>query len=325
MLMLARQTHFWPFLIIYFVYGLAFTPTFGLTNTLALAVVPNARRDFGGIRMWGTAGWVAIAWVFSLFWLRGGATPEARLPHAIYVSAIASLVLAAYSLTLPSSAKVTARPDTLMYWKALKLMTRPGFALLNVLTFLAAMTHQVYYYGMSPFLSQAGFANHLIMPAMSIGQLSEVFMLGALGVCLARISIKQALIIGLAAQAVRYFLFAAGTSPIVIMSGVSLHGLCYAFYFTSAYIYVDQHSTQETRAAAQQILTIVISGFGTFAAYVAGGYLGQALSMPDTGTIAFKLFWLIPAVGSAMLVVALALFFKEEAPVKVSEPVSVEA
>jgi len=314
MVALVHQDTFWPFLAIYFLYGLAFTPTFGLTNAIALHHVRDARRDFGGIRMWGTAGWVAVAWIFSFLWLGTGGSSTHRLPHALYASALCSLFLAAYSLTLPRSAAApAAHPTSLMYWKSLKMLARPGLAILCVLTFAASMTHQIYYYGMSPYLSQAGFPNQYIMPAMSIGQVSEVALLGMLGLCLTRITIKQALIIGLAAQALRYILFAyGGNSMPLILTGIALHGICYAFYFTCAYIYIDTHSTIDTRAGLQQLFTIMIAGFGTFAAYVAGGYLGQYFTRPATAAIDFRMFWLAPAILSLAVAAILAACFHEE-------------
>ena len=311
MIALAQQTRFGAFLTLYFIHGLLFIPTFGLTNTIALHNVNDPRRDFGGIRMWGTAGWVVVGWLFGYLWIRGGATPAARLPHALYVSALASCVLAAYSLALPRSHVRAGDSSTLMYWKALKVFARPSLILLCALTFVNSMVHQFYYFGMSPFLNQAGFQSQYIMPAMSIGQFSEVIVLGLLGYCLARLTIKQAMIIGALAQAVRCVAFAAGSTSLII-TGIALHGICYAFFFTSGYLYVDQHSTPETRAGAQQLFTIVISGFGIMAGSLSSGLTGQFLTTPGTSNINFAHFWLVPAAIGLAVAIAMALLFREE-------------
>lgn len=316
MLVLSTQTGFRGFQVTYFVYGFVFTPTFGLTNTVALHHMPDARRDFGGIRMWGTAGWCVVAWVFGFLWLRGGPGVAGRLPHALYVSALSSCVLAAYSLSLPRSKVAMGQPTSVMYWKALRVFARPSLALLCGFTLLASMLHQVYYYGMSPFLSRAGFQDYHIMPAMSIGQVSEVIVLGVLGLCLTRLSMKRAMILGLLAQALRYTLFAHGHPAVLILAGISLHGMCYAFFFTTAYLYVDQHSTPQTRAGAQQIFTIMIVGFGTLAGQLASGYTAQFLSAGGTGAIDFPMFWLAPAVACVLLAAAMGVFFKEQQPAK---------
>lgn len=311
MVLLAQQSRFAPFLILYLVYGLLFTPTFGLTNAIALHHVEDAKRDFGGIRMWGTAGWVVVAWVFGYLWLRGGLTATDRLPHALYVSALASCILASYSLTLPRSHVQATDRSTLMYWKSLKVFARPGLLLLCVLTFINSMVHQFYYFGMSPFLSQVGFQNKHIMPAMSLGQASEVIVLGMLGLCLSRISIKQAMIIGALAQAVRYLAFAAGT-PTLILLGIGLHGICYAFFFTAGYLYIDQHSTAETRAGTQQLYTIMISGLGVMFGSLASGRTGQLFAVPGASLINYGHFWLVPAAIGFAVAAAVALFFREE-------------
>ena len=313
MLLLSKQTEYRAFLGLYFVYGLVFTPTFGLTNTVALHHVTDAKRDFGGIRMWGTAGWVAVAWLFGYLWLKGG--DAGRLPHALYVSALASCVFGLYALTLPPSNVREERPASVMYWKALKVFARPSLMLLCALTFVSSMLHQVYYYGMSPFLNSIGFENRHIMPAMSIGQISEVLVMAMLGVCLARISMKRAMIIALLAQAFRYSLFAHGSPALLILFGISMHGICYTFFFTTAYLYVDQHSTPQTRAGAQQLFTIIIAGFGTLGGHLSAGYLAQLLTTQGTANVRFAMFWLIPSAAAVIVAGIMALLFREEQPV----------
>ena len=319
MLLLSQQTRFFPFLILYFVYGLLFSPSYGLTNAIALHHVADAKRDFGGIRMWGTVGWVVVAWLFGYFWLRGDDASGSRLPHALYVSALASVVLALYSLTLPRSYVRATDRSTIMYWKALKVFAQPGLALLCVLTVFNSMVHQFYYFGMAPFLSQAGFENSHIMPAMSFGQASEVIVLGVLGLCLARLRIKHAMIIGALAQALRYVLFALGSTTPLIIAGICLHGVCYAFFFTAGYIYIDQHSSPETRAGAQQLFTIMISGLGVLSGSLASGYVGQWCLRESTGLIDYHQFWLVPAGMGLVVAVILALFFREARPVPTAD------
>lgn len=311
MIALAQQTRFGSFLALYFVHGLLLTPTFGLTNTIVLHNVTDPKRDFGGVRMWGTAGWVVVGWVFGYLWIRGGASPTERLPHALYVSAMASCVLAAYTLTLPRSHVRATDRSTFMYWKAIKVFARPGLILLCALTLINSMVHQFYYFGMSPFLNQVGFQSQYIMPAMSLGQFSEVIALGLLGYCLARLTIKQAMIIGALAQAVRCVAFACGSTGL-ILAGIALHGVCYAFFFTSGYIYIDQNSTPETRAGAQQLFTIVISGLGIMAGSLSSGLTGQIFTTPETSHINFAHYWLVPAAIGLAVAVAMALLFREE-------------
>lgn len=311
MVSLARQTQFVPVLVNYCIHGLLFTPTFGLTNAIALHQVPDAKRDFGGIRMWGTAGWVVVAWLFGYLWLRGG-LGDSRLPHALYVSSLTSCVLAAYTLTLPRSHVQVTDRSTLMYWNALKVFMQPGLMLLCILTFINSMVHQFYYFGMAPFLNQLGYRSSYIMPAMSIGQFSEVFVLGMLGACLARLGIKRAMIIGAVAQGLRYIAFSIGEPTGLILAAIATHGICYAFFFTAGYLYIDQHSTPETRAGAQQIFTIMISGLGVLGGSLASGFVGQLFTDPATNHIHYGFFWLVPSFIGLIVAAILAMHFKEQ-------------
>ncbi len=294
----------------YFLYGVCFTPTFGLTNAVTMHHTPDPRRDFGGIRMWGTAAWVVVAWTFGYFWIRGGAVPGARLPHALPLSALLSLGLAAYAMTLAPTHGNGNGPRT-AYREVLRIFTRPSMLLLCALAFFNSACHQFYYFGMSPYLHQMGFADRHIMPAMGLAQASEMIVLGLLGWCLTRITIKQAMAIGVLAQGIRLVMFAVAGPTLLILGGISLHGFCYAFFFTAAYLYAEQHSARETRAGVQQVLTIAISGAGTLAGSLSAGYVAQYFAR-DASHIAWGYFWTVPAVLAFLITAWLILAFKEE-------------
>lgn len=298
------------FLCVYFVYGLCFTPTFGLTNTVALHYAADARRDFGGIRAWGTVGWVLVAWFFGYGWLAYG-DDGSRLPHAFLLSAGVSLILAAYMFTFPPSKLHPDERRSMRYREVLRLFRRPDMLLLFIVAFFNSACHQVYYFGMGPYMSQLGYSNHYIMPAMSLGQMTEVLLLSLLGWCLTRLTMKQAMILGILAQAVRSVMFILGRSMFFLLGGISLHGPCYALFFTTAYLYAERHSTSETRAGAQQLLTIAISGCGTLAGFLLGGFTAQVFTLVD-GQIDFQRFWLVPTVFSLIIAIALALLFREQ-------------
>jgi len=315
MLVLSTQTQFWPFLGIYFAYGLVFMPTFALTNTVAFHHVRDAKRDFGPIRMWGPASWVLVGWGFSFIWLRGGGSTglDSRLPDALKFSALASCALGLYALSLPRSKVKSSLTTGLSFWKSFAVFARPSLLLLCGLTFLNSVVHQFYYYGMSPFLSQIGFADKHIMPAMSMGQFGEVFVLALLGVCLAKLGTKRALIIGVLAQVVRCLAFASGQKALVL-AAIPSHGVCYGFFFTVAYIYVDGHSSPESRAGAQQLFNVLIAGIGYLVGNLCAGKTAQLLTFSGTTQIDFARFWTISA-GLALIVAAiLALFFQVEEP-----------
>ena len=312
MLVLSRQTQFMPFLIVYALYGLLFVPSFGLTNTIVLHHVPSARRYFGIIRGLGTVGWVVVAWAFGYFWVRGGGDSGSRLPDALVWCGWSAIGYGLYSLTLPRSGVQADRGKTFTYWEAIRVFARPGLLILCGLTFLNSMVHQSYYYGISHFMRHVGFPDQQIMPAMSSGQICEVGVMAALGYLLYRLGVKRTLLVGAVAQLVRCLIFAYSTSFWLILFGLALHGICYACFFTAAYIYVDDHSTPKTRAGVQQLYTVAI-GAGNLAGFIVAGIVRQAVTNPETSVMNYHHFWLFPAGISLAVVAGTLVLFREEA------------
>jgi nucleoside transporter len=303
---------FWPFLLLYLCYGMAFMPTFALTNTIAFHHARQPRRDFGGIRMWGTIGWVAIAWGFGFLWLGTGDGRSERLHHALILSAAGSLLFAAYALTLPRSSVDPDKQATFIPKRAIRLFLRPSLFLLGLFTILTTLTHQFYYFGMSPFLSGLGFKDAYLMPSMSLGQMTEILFMGLVGPMLARFGYKPMLILSVLANIFRFVVFALGGPAPLILLGLSMHGICYAFFFTTAFIYVNDHADPRTRAGAQQLFSLLVAGLGTLTGFLAAGITGQMLTDPATGHIAYRGFWAVPVVISILVLAGIAWGWKEE-------------
>ena len=59
-----RQTAFLGLLALMAVYALAYQPTRGLANAIAFRHLADRAR-FGHVRVWGTFGWIAVAWGLS--------------------------------------------------------------------------------------------------------------------------------------------------------------------------------------------------------------------------------------------------------------------
>lgn len=124
MLGLAFTKAFWPFFGLMLVHCLLYVPTISITNSITFAHLKDS-KDFGVIRMGGTIGWILAAWPFTFIlvdwdkvhaanpqgiinWigtvLANGLTGEPlrdATKWTFIVAAIASLVLAAFSLALP--------------------------------------------------------------------------------------------------------------------------------------------------------------------------------------------------------------------------------
>jgi nucleoside transporter len=298
------------FLALYFVWGFAFAPTLALTNAVAFHHCTNARREFGVVRGIGTGGWIAVAWLFGFLWLRGGGggTVSDRLPHALLLTSATSLVLALYTLSLPRAKAVADKPPA-GPWQALKLFTQPGLLLLCLLVFVNAVMNQYYHYGMSPFLSRIGFEDKWIMPAMGLGQIPEVAIMALLGLFLSRFGIKRVMVLGVVFQMLRFACFAIG-DPLLVLAAIPAHGLSYALFFTTAFLYLDEHCAPDTRASAQLLFAVITGGVGNLVGSLLAGQTGEWFTDPS-GEIHFTAFWLVPTVIGVGATLAIAIFFRE--------------
>ena len=314
------------FILLLLLYNLCYMPTLGLSSSLAFHHIADQEKDFPKIRVWGTIGWI-IAGLFVSFGLRylvAGTIPEqTSLP--IYSSAIASLVLAAFSLTLPHTPapargqQVSLR--SILGLDAAKVLGTTSFWVFIASALLICIPLAAYYNFTQLYLEGAKVRN--IAGTQTLGQMSEMLFMLAMPVMFARWGVKKMLMAGMAAWVVRYALFAAAAPSAIywmIALGILLHGICYDFFFVTGMIYVDKKSTAAIRGQAQGFFVFVTYGVGMLiGAYVAGNlvynrFLGsaQALTLEQ-----WRSFWILPSVFAAVILVFFTLAFHDrEAEVK---------
>ncbi len=313
MLALAFQTTFWAFFVIMLVYQLAYIPTMSLTNAIAFHHVPDARKDFGRIRLWGTIGWIAASWPF-VFILAGktGEALEAALSSIFIVAAVASFALAAFSLTLPPTPPGRDAQAANAPLAAIRFLAVPAIFVLFVVTFMDALVHQAYFQLTSPFLERAGLPANWIMPAMSIGQIAEILTMAILGSVLSRYGWRTTLAVGIAAHALRFFVYSIG-DPLWLMVAINIvHGMCYAFFFAAVYIFVDEYLPKDSRASAQGLFNLLILGLGPFFGSLLWGFLADTLRTAS-GEVDYRTLFQAPAWLAVVAMVLLLVAFKPTA------------
>ena len=305
MLALAYQSSYPVVITLYLAYSLAMMPTMPLTNAIAFHHLERAGRDFGRIRVWGTVGWIAIAWVFAAFYVAPEVgTPAVGLVLALKVSAGASFLLAIFAGAIPPAHDAPAANTRMR--DAGRLLLHPNILVLCVITFLMAILNQFYMQWMAPFLSQVGFDDGSILPVLSVGQVTEIVAIGLLGWFTGKAGIKWMLMLGLVLQVTRFLVFAFLPTAPALLPAISLHGLSFAFYGVTAYIYLDRLCTPAERAGVQQLYGIMGAGIGALTGSFLAGFTGEWL-LGEDGTIAYRIFWLVPA-GIAIAACALLAF-----------------
>ena len=333
---------FWPFFLLMLVHCLLYVPTISITNSIAFANMKDPAKEFGLVRMGGTVGWILAAWPFTFIfvnwdavaaaktsgfvdWLGAalanplsGDAAKAATKWTFIVAGLASLALAAFALTLPRTerkAPAAGGSSSLAWLEALKLLKHPFVLVLWLVTLVDSFVHNCYFSWTGVFLGTAkaaggvGIAPNWIAPIMSIGQIAEIGTMFVLGATLKALGWRTTMIIGILGHAARFavYAFMPESATAIILIQV-LHGICYAFFFATVYIFVDAYFPKDIRSSAQGLFNLQILGVGALLAFSICPWLMQ--SVYTKGNIVdFKGLFMVPLAAASIAAIALALFF----------------
>lgn len=303
--MLGTVETYESFMALSFLYGFVYAPTIALTNSLAFAHIENRDRDFGPIRLWGTIGWIAAGIAVGQVLLRmhspEGASKEeldaawnAGRAFAFQLSAILGVAMSIYCLTLPHTppAGRGQAKESLAWKEALAEIRLQPLVTLFLIAVPVCMIHQFYFVFTSDFVSgiqataQSAGANAFATAVnnvlgvgggglMTIGQMTEIGVLALMPILATTLSRKTLLAIGLVAYAARMALFAYFPELGPVLLGVALHGLCFGCFIFVAFMIVDERTTPDVRATAQNLFNLVIVGIGIIVgSWFAGSIVG---------------------------------------------------
>jgi nucleoside transporter len=305
----STQTTFGTFYAVLLGYALCYMPTLALSNSISFRQMRDPSREFPPIRVLGTIGWIVAGLFIGTLGLEATAVP-------MQIAAGGSLVLGLFCFELPHTppAKVASRVTArdVLGLDALQLLRDRSFAVFVLGSFLICIPLQFYYTFANPFLNELGVTN--AAGKMTLGQMSEIGFMLVMPLFFRGLGVKNMLLVGMAAWAARYLLFAYGDNgPLVWMlyAGILLHGICYDFFFVTGQIYVDQKAPADVRAAAQGLIAFVTLGLGMFIGSWVSGRIVDAFALP--GGHAWERIWIVPAASAGAVLILFALFFRAEA------------
>jgi len=327
---------YWPFLILMYIHCIFYVPTVSITNSIAFAHMRDAKKEFGVVRMGGTIGWILVAWPFVFLlvdwtkvpqfgtvgftdWLGKalgspltGADYLRGANSSFYVAGVVSLALAVYSLSLPHTPP--RKGESLAWVEAMRLLSVPFVLVLWIVTFIDASIHQCFFSWTFRYLGHVGIPANWVQPVMSIGQVAEIVTMLVLGVVLKNLGYKATMIVGIMGHAARFLVFAFFPDhPSWIVAVNVLHGICYAFFFATVYIFVDQVFPKDARSSAQGLFNLMILGIGPMVANFVCPYLFDNVftsKAADGASITdYRGLFLVPAGAALAAIVLMAVAF----------------
>ena len=175
-----QQTEFLPMWIAILLYAVLYMPTVVLTNAIAFHHSSDSRK-FGNVRMWGTIGWIAVAWAMSLYldFRIGQDVDQNYLGDCLIAASILSAVMGLYCLTLPKTPPTRDGQTPYAFLQAFHLTRNRNFAILLLVSFVVSIELPFYYNLTFLFLtdtaSGVGLSASSANFAMSLGQVGEIF------------------------------------------------------------------------------------------------------------------------------------------------------
>jgi nucleoside transporter len=306
----AYSKTFWPFFSFFLLYGLLYVPTISVTNSLAFAHLKDPTQ-FGIVRMGGTIGWIVVSWPL-IFMLSANSTPE-QMRQIFLIAAGISFVLAVFSLTLPHTPprRAVEGEEKLAWLKAFKLLALPHVLILFIVTLIDSTIHNGYFVLIGGFLQHIKMPDNWISAVTTIGQVAEIVTMVILGAVLKKIGWKWTMIIGILGHAARFAVFAMFDKPehkAIIIAVQVLHGICYAFFFATLYIYVDAVFPKDIRTSAQGMFNLLVLGVGLVIANFWFGALKAQYTV--NGVVDYHKVFLVPTGLAMAATFLLVLFFK---------------
>ena len=320
---------FGPLFTLYAISVAFYMPTIALTNSVAFNALVKAGmdtvKDFPPIRVFGTVGFIVMEWAIDLMGFQATA-------HQFAISGGLSLLLAAYSITLPNCEikKAEGKVDLVeaLGLKAFTLFKQKKMALFFIFCMFLGVSLQITNGFATPYLGS--FAEHELFAEtfavkhstmlVSISQICEAVCILLIPFFLKRFGIKNVMLMAMFAWVLRFAFFGAGDPgmPGVLLFVLScvVYGFAFDFFNISGALYVDQETDPSMRSSAQGLFMVMTNGVGaTIGTLAAQGVVNRNVySLAEEAEFmqiwdGWKMSWYTFAAYALIVAVAFWIFF----------------
>ncbi len=307
-----------------------FMPTIGLCNSVSFNALTKAGmdtvKDFPPIRVFGTVGFIC-AELFVNF------TQFQNTYMQLFTSGIVSLLLMAYSFTLPAcpvNKNVTGSLSEKLGLNAFKLFKRKKMAIFFIFSMLLGISLQITNaYGTTFIESFSRIPEYMndwaaknATALTSLSQASEALCILAIPFCLKRFGIKGVMLMAMFAWVLRFGFFGIGNTGsglIFLILSCIVYGVAFDFFNVSGGLFVDKETDPKMRSSAQGLFMIMTNGIGaSIGTYLAGNVVINKLVFTEAnGNDAALQFpgwqesWFIFAAYALVVAVLFFIVFKD--------------
>jgi MFS family permease len=249
---------------LFLAYWLITAPAYALANSLAFRNMSKPTEQFGGVRLFGTIGWMTVGWLVSaLIAWHGPARSGPGTYEAFWLATALSAVFAFFCLTLPHTPPLAVgQRRRVDLREGLELVRRRPVAMFLACAFCVSLSTPFVYQTVPPYLQALGMPRSRIPLAMSLGQVLEIGALAVLPWLLRRVGHWGTLAFGTLAWMTYYAALATHPPLAVALAVLPLNGVAIACFIVTGQMYLDSYAPRQRRASAQGLHVMVTSGIG---------------------------------------------------------------
>ena len=297
---ISKTTQYELLIPIVVIYAFFATPIMPLLDTAALDTVETNRGAFGGMRVWGTIGWIISSSIvgtvidrFGILWL-----------FYCYIALLGVTFLV--SLFQPTRGQIP-RPALRQSFR--QLLTRRTLVFFLVSVFLLGVSMGTFNYFFSLYMDGLGAKEGTIGLAWSISASTEVPLMLYSNTLMSRIGVNGLLSFAFITYAIRWFLFSFIQTPGLVLPIQLLQGLSFSTFLVASVTYINNRTPKSLRTTGQSLLNTVTFGLGPIVGAFAGGYFYDTVGMH----VLFRIITIVALFGFGVFILASRL--KEDAVV----------
>jgi PPP family 3-phenylpropionic acid transporter len=239
-----------------------------LIDSATLDIVQGTAQTYGGIRSWGTLGY--ISHVLLVGWL----VQNFGLPWLFYIYAFSVGLAGVVALGLPARQRVLRTS----YSAGLRqLLAQPSFSLFLLGSLVSGAAVYAAFSFYSIHLQTLGGAATLVGYANALSALSELPALRYSRKLLRGLGAWGSMVLGGLTYAVRWALVAVAGQPLAVLLTQLLHGPSFGAFLVGSVAYADERAPVGLNATAQALLTASSLGLGAALGAGAGGWMFDTL------------------------------------------------
>jgi hypothetical protein len=270
------------FLFFFMINALISAPAWSLLTTITLSNLADPGKSFGYFRVWGTVGWMVAGLIVSAAGLDFSAQ-TGKLGAGIRI--LAGAACFCLPVTLPRGVKAKSWTDALGFG-AVKLLKDRDLFIYFLTALLFSIPLAAYYIHTPKYLKELGVEK--VSFAMSSAQMMETIAMLAMGYVIAKYRVKTILLVAIFFGVLRYAFYAAD-EVVWLVLGITLHGICWTFFFEAGRVFVHRRVEEGMRTQAQALLGVVTGGLGN----VVGIVLVQGLYDVIVPSHGWSPYWML--------------------------------